>query len=222
MDKIAIASQTDKSSVANDYTSVYEHYFAPLREEPLYILELGVAEKAGSLRLWSEYFPNAQIFGIDCDSRCLENQIERTQMFVGNLMDNSFMQRALNSIGRSLDIIIDDAGHTQPQILHSLQTLWPHLASGGIYVIEDLHTSYLSSFGMSYRQPGTAIEELKGLVDVLHVDAYKRTPKSGIYEVLEGQALPATELDQFERSLCSIHFYPGICFLFKADDNEIQ
>ena len=38
--------------------------FAPLKTEPLRVLEIGI-ERGGSLLMWRDYFPNAQVFGID-------------------------------------------------------------------------------------------------------------------------------------------------------------
>lgn len=210
----AIKLGTDKSSLANKYTSIYEYYFSSIKDKSIRILELGIAPGAKSLKLWSSYFSNADIFGIDCDSKCTEHVIDRVHIYIGNLTDDKFMQSTLNAIGGRFDIIIDDASHKQPQVSHSLQTLWPHLNNGGLYIIEDLHTSYLPSFGMSYRQPGTVVEELKDLVDALHVDTYKKTPQSAVYELL-GASTVQESLDQFEQSLYSIHFYKGMCFLFK-------
>lgn len=43
--------------------------------------------------------------------------------------------------GGNFDIVLDDGGHTYQQQLTSFQALWPSVASGGLYVIEDLQVS---------------------------------------------------------------------------------
>ena len=40
------------------------------------------------------------------------------------------------------DIIIDDGGHTPEEQMVTFEALWPYIAPGGIYVIEDLHGNY--------------------------------------------------------------------------------
>ena len=64
-----------------------------------------------------------------------------------------------------LDIIVDDGGHTMKQQIVSLKTLLPSVRSGGLYIIEDLLTSYRTEFGGKYLDPSTTIEFIKGLVD---------------------------------------------------------
>ena len=43
---------------------VYEEYFSTYRNEKINLLEIGVAH-SGSIRLWNDYFKDAQIYGID-------------------------------------------------------------------------------------------------------------------------------------------------------------
>ena len=43
------------------------------------------------------------------------------------------------------DIIIDDGGHTMEQQIASIETLFPALNEGGVYLCEDTHTSYWES-----------------------------------------------------------------------------
>ncbi len=54
------------------------------------------------------------------------------------------------------------------QQLTSLEVLWPHINPGGIYAIEDIHTSYLPEWSGGWRREGTLVEHLKELVDDVH------------------------------------------------------
>ena len=53
---------TDKSE--NGYTKIYENFLSDKRDAKNNILEIGVWRGA-SLRMWSEYFPNSLILGMD-------------------------------------------------------------------------------------------------------------------------------------------------------------
>jgi hypothetical protein len=46
--------------------------------------------------------------------------------------------------------------------------LFPRLSDGGIYMIEDLHTSYWKEFGGGYRSKGNFFNYLRDLIDDLH------------------------------------------------------
>jgi hypothetical protein len=58
LDELAIKHGTDKSSPYHDYCRIHEELLAPLRHEPVALLELGVANGA-SLRMWGDYFTQA-------------------------------------------------------------------------------------------------------------------------------------------------------------------
>ena len=49
--------------------------------------------------------------------------------------------------GGDFDIILDDGGHKMDQQITSFRVLFPILKSGGVYIIEDLGTSYLLEWG---------------------------------------------------------------------------
>ena len=67
-------------------------------------------------------------------------------MHYGSQEDVQFLHRLASGIGQ-FDIIIDDGGHTMNQQKTSMITLLPIVRSSGIYVIEDLDTSYVPSYG---------------------------------------------------------------------------
>ncbi len=85
------------------------------------------------------------IFGIDLYDKpqCDEPRIKT---FRGSQADPEFLRWAIDQIGTP-DIIIDDGSHMNKHILVSFENLFPAVADNGIYVIEDLQTSYWHNFG---------------------------------------------------------------------------
>ena len=111
------------------YHLVYEPVFAPMRQDPLTILEVGVW-KGGSVRAWREWFPNASITGIDIYRRKPMQHIEG----VTQIKADSTSPPELGMF----DIIIDDGCHYPRTQAQTLKALWPMLNPGGIYFLEDV------------------------------------------------------------------------------------
>lgn len=198
LDEIAIKYGTDKSSQGHGYTELYDGVFRALQNWPLKLLEIGIDE-GKSIRMWQEYFPKAQIFGIDINKQCRKYETDRTKIFIGDQTDAPFLENVVSTAGGYLDIIIDDGGHWMHEQITSLSILWPYLSPRGIYVIEDLQTSYIPEYGGGFRKFDTTIEFLKGLVDDVNLkgeDSYLVT------------------------DIASMHFHRNICFLFKCKDTS--
>lgn len=139
--EIGLQHNTDKATY-HHFTQIYEPYFNKIRDKQLNILEIGIFN-GGSLRMLKEYFFTSKIYGIDFDaSRCFTE--ERIQTKHGDQTDIAFLASVFPGI--EFDVIIDDGGHTMQQQQVSLEALLPRLKTGGIYVIEDLHTSYEHDF----------------------------------------------------------------------------
>ena len=64
LDAIGIKHSTDKCSMVHNYLGKYEFFLQRFRYQPIRLLELGVF-KGASLRMWQEYFPHVEIFGVD-------------------------------------------------------------------------------------------------------------------------------------------------------------
>lgn len=175
------------------FITAYEKHFAGLN--PKRVLEIGV-QGGGSLKIWEKMFPNAEIVGIDILEDCKKYENGNIKVFIGDQHDVKFLETLGN-----FDIIIDDGGHYMTQQQVSLKTLMEQLNPGGIYVIEDLHTSYWKQFKDIEH---STIEELKNLVDDLHeyADQHGRCEN------------PRGIINKY--NLSEIHFYKGIVFLQKS------
>ena len=141
MDNLAFKYKTDKGTRSvngtsgKGYTLLYEKYFKIYRYAPIRILEIGVKSGA-SLRMWSEYFPNAEIIGIDINPA---TKCEVGTIYIGDQTDTDFLESIMDRYDHYFDIIIDDGGHKFEQIRTSFETLIDCV--GICYVVEDLHVS---------------------------------------------------------------------------------
>jgi hypothetical protein len=141
------------------YTRVYEQLFRPLRYERLVFVEIGLlrvdidarrvgngaegtaaieAGRAPSLEMWRDYFPNAEIFGFDIDdfSRV---RMERCTILRGDMSSPADLERLARTIGRPIDVLIEDGSHVSHHQQIALGALFPRVKSKGMYVVEDLH-----------------------------------------------------------------------------------
>jgi hypothetical protein len=141
LNDIGLATGTDKASTGHDYLRRYDAHLSEIRTSAVTLLEIGVWEGA-SLEMWGAYFdhPNARIVGVDVDmSRSRVEDGGRVYLRTGNAASKDFLAQLAGEF-EAFDVIVDDGSH---QVIDQAQTwagLWPHVKTGGFYIIEDLHT----------------------------------------------------------------------------------
>jgi len=177
------------------YFEIYDRHFSRFRGTDVHVVEFGVSQ-GGSLKMWKEYFGSkARIFGIDINPRCKELEEEQIEVFIGDQEDRKFLRSLTEKIPR-MDILIDDGGHTMKQQISTFEELFPSIEKDGVYLCEDLHTSYWSEWGGGYRRRGTFIEYSKSFIDSLNAWHSVRKSKLSITE--------------FTKSVHSIHYYDSV------------
>lgn len=159
------------------YFRVYDRFFSRFRgRADLRFLEIGVSQ-GGSLDIWRTYFgPSATIVGIDIDPRCKTYEAGNTHVRIGSQSNPAFLMEVAREFG-SFDLILDDGGHTMEQQTVTFSTLYPILAPGGVFVVEDTHTSYNREFGGGFLHPGSFVELAKRKVDELNGYHVRKNPK---------------------------------------------
>lgn len=134
---ISKALDTDKTDIGN-LLKKYEFFFKNFKEDKFSMIELGIFH-GGSLKLWKNYFPNAIIYGVDINSECKKFEEDHIKIIIKNLSDEKNITQ-LSEIQPKL--ILDDASHIWSHQINCLINLFDALQSGGIYVIEDIGTSF--------------------------------------------------------------------------------
>lgn len=138
LNDIGLKHGTDKATF-HKYLDFYEKHL-PDRDFSGRLLEIGIMDGC-SIRMWREYYPNAEIVGIDTGLQ-VDLRIDGATLLE---LDGTKPEH-LTQLGK-FDIIIDDGSHMTKDQQKSFEHLFYHqLNSGGLYILEDLHTSYRTEY----------------------------------------------------------------------------
>jgi len=205
-------NKKNKKIMGSFFTKWYDFYFDKIKDRKLNILEIGVAN-GDSLKMWKILFVNSKIYGIDIDKnkKKLENNpgLEGVNIFIGDQSSKYFLKKVCQNIKNGFDIIIDDGSHITGHQIFSFEYLFPKLNKGGIYVIEDVHTSYIKEFRKGSCK--NTINYFKKKIDDINVNG-KIKKYYNNYNILNETK---NKLSYYEKNIEGIHFYPDICFIFK-------
>lgn len=182
------------------YFEIYDRHFARFRGTQVNVVEFGVSQ-GGSIQMWRHYFGDqCQYFGVDINPECRRLEEPGVRIFIGDQQDRGFLRDLARSLPR-IDILIDDGGHTMKQQIHTFEELFPAVAPNGVYLCEDLHTSYWRRWGGGYRRRGSFIEYSKRFIDDLNA-WHSRQPRQ----------FPVSD---FTRSAHSVHYYDSVLAIEK-------
>ncbi len=181
------------------YFEVYDRHFAKYRNKAPIVMEIGVF-RGGSMQMWKDYFgKGAQIIGVDIEEKTKSFEEEQIHIEIGSQADRDFLRRLKSKYPR-IDILIDDGGHTMEQQITTFEEMFCHISMDGVYLCEDLHTSYWKEYGGGYKCPDSYIEYSKNFIDYLH--AWFSTD-------------PALQESRYSRSMHSLHYYDSMLVIEK-------
>jgi len=182
------------------YFEIYDRHFARFRGQPVNVVEFGVSQ-GGSMQMWRSYFgERARLHGVDINPNCKQFEEPGVQIFIGDQGDPAFLEMLAGTLPQ-IDILIDDGGHTMQQQIRTFEALFPRVSPSGVYLCEDVHTSYWREFGGGYRRRTTFVEYSKAFIDKLNA-----------WHSREPQRLA---VDDFTRSVHSAHYYDSVVVLEK-------
>ena len=184
--ELLVALKITKES-RHHYGQFYDKHFDGYRGVEK-ILEIGV-DTGISIQAWLNYFPVAKIYGMDISlppNLLFSDPEKRVTLFKGDQGDVKILNEFISTYGSDFDIIIDDGGHTMQQQQLTFKTYFPLLKPGGMYVIEDLHTSYI--MGHQYNPTSTTITTLS-LLQSLQKDLNGKTLQTEFIKAEELNAI---------------------------------
>ena len=159
---------SDKGSGHHNYTDTYPIFLDKFRYKKFNLLEIGIGSNntsilsnmsgtpggytpGSSLRGWSEYFPNAHIYGCDIDKDILF-QKDHISTFWLDQTDSMSITNNIIKVDRTYDIIIDDGLHHFPTNWNLVKMIFGKLNPGGVYIIEDIVDFNFNLFDCNFRK----------------------------------------------------------------------
>ena len=153
------------------YFPVYERHFSKFINQSIVFWEIGV-NKGGSLQMWKRFFgPFAQIVGIDIEPECKVHEEDQVVVCIGDQSDPIFLQEVIDKYGVP-DVVLDDGSHEMAHVCATFEFLYDKVSKNGVYMVEDMHTSYWPVYGGGLKKEGTFIELCKSLIDLLNARHY--------------------------------------------------
>ena len=146
LSELALKYGCDKCpEILHHYTPFYDQLFwdMPVRR----VLEVGILHGA-SLRMWRDYFSDAQVFGLEINPEALFTE-ERIRTQQCDATDAQQARALAEFFGGNFDLIVDDGSHEPFDQLRVFGNLFPFLAPTGLYVIEDVAHPGLVSLGVT-------------------------------------------------------------------------
>ncbi|HEV3239083.1 MAG TPA: class I SAM-dependent methyltransferase [Casimicrobiaceae bacterium] len=187
------------------YFEIYDRHLSRFRGTEVNLVEIGVYQ-GGSLQMWKHYFgERARIWGIDINPAVKQFAEDGINIIVGDQADREFL-RALARDVPQIDILIDDGGHTMVQQRTTMEELFPKIDAHGVYICEDLHTSYWREFGGGHLDPRSFVEFSKNYIDRL--------------SAWHSQDLQALSVSEFTRTAHSMHYYDSMLVIEKRPVEE--
>ena len=182
------------------YLPLYDLFFNEFKNKKINILEIGI-DKGYSLKLWSKYFKKAKIVGIDINK--IDLKYQNVELFFGDQTDINFLSKIISKY-KKFDIIIDDGSHVSKHIISSFNYLFEYLSNDGIYVIEDLVTSYWPRYGgsrINLLKKNTSVNMIKSFCDSINYEDYDR---------------PFFKKNKYDGLIKQLSFFQNIAFIKKG------
>ena len=144
---------------AHTYSNYYYSLFNHFKDDVKLVFECGLGTNnpdflcnmtvngipGASLRVWRDYFKNAQIYGADIDKDILFQENRIKTFYVDQLSIPSIETMWKEIEIQNFDIIIDDGLHTTDGNINLFINSFNKLKKNGIYIIEDVHIIELNN-----------------------------------------------------------------------------
>ena len=120
------------------YHLFYDDELKHMRDDEFNMLEIGYGN-GESFPAWLEYFPKASVDCIDISPENVQ-KVDRGEVFCVDQSDESKLKKFARN--KKYRFIIDDGSHIPHHQVMSFYALFPKLEYGGVYIIEDIETSF--------------------------------------------------------------------------------
>jgi hypothetical protein len=197
--------KTNKHSLKNDnFFEIYERIFSNFENKPIVFVEVGVY-CGGSGPVWKRYFgENSTIIGIDINPEAKKFEGDSyDKIIIGDQGDETFWIDFFDEVGM-VDIVLDDGGHQFSQQIITMNHCIPNIKNDGLFVIEDLQTSYFPGRDIDF----SFIEYAKQKIDMINLRfSHFQTGFRGKINLHEKMI---KHKDNYDKEIYSIQFFNNI------------
>ena len=143
LEEIVDNSRTDKNTW-HSYLPLYQNLLISKKETAKNILEVGICQ-GGSIKLWSDFFTNAKVYGLDIikDEDIWEGIKNKENIIIHASTDAYnpyfFVDNFLNK-NIKFDFMLDDGPHTLVSMLGFIKLYSNIMTDDGILIIEDVQS----------------------------------------------------------------------------------
>ena len=141
LEDIVDNSRTDKNTT-HSYLPLYQKLLINKKETAKNVLEVGIL-RGGSIKLWSDFFTNANVYGLDImDINDVWEDIKNKEKIILHTSSNAynddfFITHFLNK-NIKCDFLLDDGPHTLESMKDFIKLYSQIMTDDGILIIEDV------------------------------------------------------------------------------------
>ena len=211
LDELCAKYSSDKCHQGHNFIHFYDRLLSPQRDSVKRFFEIGILNGASHL-MWRDFFPQAEIFGIDLKDYSIQAEKDGINTFVADQSNRADLQRFINKYGGNFDVILDDGGHAMDHQQVSFGFLFQFLKPGGYYIIEDVHTS-LPTY---YPDPDFKVNETGSNTTLLMIERYIRSSKMvSEYLTKEEMAYLEKNIESVELTYRTTRLHSTMCIIQK-------
>ena len=199
----------------HSYGATYEEVFRRYRFQKAKILEIGLLA-GDSLLSWRCYFPRATIIGADIEPKP-QMAGSRTRIYTVDQSAAADLDRMVAQEG-PFDIIIDDGSHLNAHQVFTFYHLFDSLKDGGVYVIEDIQTSFWSGEVRGFQWDGKPITD-PGFNETFYGEALELAKYVNHAEFLSLDGVDPRRL-ALGRQITRVAFEHNLIFIWKGDNAQ--
>jgi hypothetical protein len=143
LEQIADNSRTDKNTL-HSYLPLYQQLLVSKKETALNVLEVGIC-CGGSIKLWSDFFINANVYGLDIMNindiwEGIRNNDKIILHTSSDAYNNDFFINNFLNKNIKCDFLLDDGPHTLESMKQFIKLYSQIMTDDGILIIEDVQS----------------------------------------------------------------------------------
>ena len=143
LEELVDNSRTDKNTV-HSYLPLYQDLLINKRETAKNVLEVGI-DRGGSIKLWSDFFTNANVYGLDIiNNNEVWDGIKNNEKIIlhtsTDAYNNDFFITNFLNKNIKCDFMLDDGPHSLESMKQFIKLYSQIMTDDGILIIEDVQS----------------------------------------------------------------------------------